>query len=72
VRQYNSSTWLRNREQNWVGCRIGTEDMSVEDLVENAMSVIEFVKGKIKRPLEGSVRIYVKTTMGPPVEVLYT
>lgn len=72
IRQYTSSTWLRNREQNWVGCRIGTEDMSIEDLAENAVSVIEFVKNKIKRPLEGSVRIYVKTTMGPTVEVLYT
>ncbi|MEM0066275.1 MAG: 50S ribosomal protein L1 [Sulfolobales archaeon] len=72
LRQYSSSTWLRNREQNWVGCRIGTEDMSADDLAENAMSVIEFVKNKIKRPLEGSVRIYVKTTMGPAVEVLYT
>lgn len=72
VKQYSSSTWLRNREQNWVGCRIGTEDMTAEDLAENAMSVIEFVRGKIKRPLEGSVRIYVKTTMGPAVEVLYT
>lgn len=72
VKQYSSSTWLRNREQNWVGCRIGAEGMSAEDLAENAMSVIEFVKSKIKRPLEGSVRIYVKTTMGPAVEVLYT
>jgi len=72
VKQYSNSTWLRNREQNWVGCRIGTEDMPADDLAENAMAVIEFVRNKIKRPLEGSVRIYVKTTMGPVVEVLYT
>lgn len=71
IKQYSNSTRLRNKEQNWVGCRIGVEDMAVEDLAENAMTVIEFVKNKIKRPLEGSVRIYVKTTMGPPVEVLY-
>ncbi|MEM1623356.1 MAG: 50S ribosomal protein L1 [Sulfolobales archaeon] len=72
LKQYGSSTWLRNKEQNWVGCRIGTEDMPVDDLVENAMSVIEFVKNKIRRPLEGAVRIYVKTTMGPAVEVIYS
>ena len=72
VRQYSNSTWLRNKEQNWVGCRIGTEDMAVEDLAENAMAVVEFVRNKIKRPLEGSVRIYVKTTMGPNVEVIYS
>jgi large subunit ribosomal protein L1 len=72
VRQYSSSTWLRNKEQNWVGCRIGTEDLPLEDLVDNAMAVIDFVSNKIKRPLEGSVRIFVKTTMGIPVEVLYS
>lgn len=72
IKQYSSSTRLRNKEQNWVGCRIGVEGMPIGDLVENAMTVIEFVRNKIKRPLEGSVRIYVKTTMGPPVEVLYT
>jgi large subunit ribosomal protein L1 len=72
VKQYSSSTWLRNKEQNWVGCRIGTEDQPIEDLVDNAMAVIEFVGSKIKRPLEGSTRIFVKTTMGIPVEVLYS
>jgi hypothetical protein len=36
------------------------------------MAVIEFVGSKIKRPLEGSTRIFVKTTMGIPVEVLYS
>jgi large subunit ribosomal protein L1 len=72
VKQYSSSTWLRNKEQNWVGCRIGTEDQPIEDLVDNAMAVIEFVGSKIKRPLEGSARIFVKTTMGIPVEVLYS
>jgi len=72
VKQYSSSTWLRNKEQNWVGCRIGTEDLPLEDLVDNAMAVIEFVSNKIKRPLEGSTRMFVKTTMGLPVEVLYS
>jgi len=72
VKQYSSSTWLRNKEQNWVGCRIGTEDLPIEDLVDNAMAVVEFVSNKIKRPLEGSTRIFVKTTMGIPIEVLYS
>ncbi len=71
VKQYSNSTRLRNKEQNWVGCRIGVEGMPVEDLAENAMAVVEFVRNKIKKPLEGTTRIYVKTTMGPPVEVLY-
>ncbi len=70
IRRFENSVRLRNKEQAWVGCRIGTEDMSPEDLAENAMAVIERIKAKFKRPLETSARIYVKTTMGPPVEVV--
>ncbi len=69
IRRYTNSVRLRNKEQAWVGCKIGTEDMSPEDLAENAMAVIEHIKTKFKRPFETSTRIYVKTTMGPPVEV---
>ncbi len=69
VKRYSNSVRLRNKEQAWVGCKIGTEDMDVEDLAENAMAVIEHIKNKFKRPFETSARVYVKTTMGPSVEV---
>lgn len=69
VKRYSNSVRLRNKEQVWVGCRIGTEDMSLDDLADNAMTVIEHIKGKFKRPFETSTKLYVKTTMGPPVEV---
>ncbi|RLG80674.1 MAG: 50S ribosomal protein L1 [Thermoprotei archaeon] len=69
VKRYMNTTRLRNKEQLWVGCRVGSEDMEPEDIVENILAVLEHVKGKIKRPLETSTKIYVKTSMGPPVEV---
>ncbi len=70
IKRFERSVRLRNKEQAWVGCKIGTEDMSPEDLADNALAVIEHIRGKFKRPLETSAKIYVKTTMGPPVEVL--
>jgi len=70
VKRFLLSTRLRNKEQSWVGCRVGTEDMSPEDIAENIMTVLEHIKSKIKRPLETSTKIYVKTSMGPPVEVM--
>ena len=69
AKRYSNSVRLRNKEQAWVGCKIGTEDMDPEDLAENAMTIIEHIKNKFKRPFETSVKVYVKTTMGPSVEV---
>ncbi|MEM0504236.1 MAG: 50S ribosomal protein L1 [Sulfolobales archaeon] len=70
IKQYSMSTRLRNKEQAWVGCRVGTEDMDPKDLVDNIAVVLEYIESKIKKPLETSCRIYVKTTMGPSVEVV--
>ncbi|OYT48016.1 MAG: 50S ribosomal protein L1 [Desulfurococcales archaeon ex4484_42] len=70
VKRYMLSTRLRNKEQPWVACKVGTEDMNPEDIAENIMTVLEHIKSKIKRPLEAATKIYVKTTMGPPVEVM--
>ncbi len=70
IKRYKSTTRLRNKEQVWVGCRVGTEDMKAEDIVDNIMAVIEHIKTKFKRPFETSTRVFIKTTMGPPVEVI--
>ena len=68
VKRYLRSVRLRNKEQAWVGCRIGTEDMDPGDLAENALAVIEKIKAKYKRPFE-TTKLYIKTTMGLPIEV---
>lgn len=72
VRQYSMSVRLRNKEQAWVGCKVGDEGMRPEDISENVVAVLEHIRSKVKRPLEGLCRVYVKTTMGPPVEVMLT
>jgi len=69
IEQYKRTTRLRNKDQPWVGCRIGTEDMSIDDLVENAVAVLQHIEGKVHRPLAQFARIYVKVTMGPSIEV---
>jgi large subunit ribosomal protein L1 len=70
IKQYSMSTRLRNKEQPWVGCRVGTEDMDPDDITENIMTVLEFIESKIKKPIESVCRVYIKTTMGEPVEVM--
>ena len=67
VERYSRAVWVRIRNQPQVACRIGSEDMSVEDLTENALTVLSLVESKLGAQKIGS--IYVKKTMSPPVEV---
>lgn len=70
INYYRSVTRLRNKEQLFVSCRVGSEKMSPEDLAENIMTILNYVENKVKQPLEQIVEyIVIKTTMGPPVRV---
>lgn len=46
---------------------IGTEEMSVDDLCENAEAVFMIIKNKVKE--SGIKNIYIKLTMGKPIVV---
>jgi large subunit ribosomal protein L1 len=60
---------VRLRSQPILQCRIGTEDMSDEQIAENIEAVIRRLEGKLKRGLKNIRSIVVKTAMGPPVRL---
>ena len=60
---------LRTRRAPIIQCRVGTEDMSDEQLVENIQAVIGRLEAKLKKGLKNIASIYVKETMGPAVKV---
>ncbi|HDI31420.1 MAG: 50S ribosomal protein L1 [Thermoprotei archaeon] len=67
IERAKRSVRLRIRDQPLVMCRIGTEDQSEKELAENANEVLNALLRKFEpRNIE---RVYVKLTMGPPVEV---
>ncbi len=69
IRRSKSSVRLNTKGKYLptVQALIGTEVMSVDDLVENAESVYDAVKGRVS---EGNIKsIYVKLTMGTPARV---
>ncbi len=69
VNRYRSAVMLRVKDQPQVMCRVGTEDMKVEEIVENIYKVLSTLEHKLPNPRNNIARIIVKTTMGPPVEV---
>ncbi len=64
-----SSVSVNVRNNPMVAVAIGTEDMDDEKLAENALAVIEAIKGKL--PEKSYIKkIYIKTSMGPSVRVI--
>jgi len=58
-----------NKGQLSIHAKIGSEDMPDEQVAENALAVIEEMERKVG-DLGGKIKsVYVKTTMGKPVEL---
>lgn len=60
---------IRVRDQPVVQCRVGTEDMPSEKLVENVEAVVAALEGKLERGMGNVKSVLVKTAMGGPVKV---
>jgi len=60
---------VRTRGQPVLQCRIGTEDMSDEQITENIQAVLRRLEGKLKKGLKNIRTMVIKTAMGPPVEL---
>ncbi|MFP3259789.1 MAG: 50S ribosomal protein L1 [Sulfolobus sp.] len=68
INRYKRSTLVKTKDQPQIQTFIGTEDMSAEDLTENALAVLNAIENKVR--IDAYLRaIYVKTTMGKVVKV---
>jgi len=68
IETYKKAVYVRTKDQPQIMARIGTEDMDVEQLAENALAIISTISAKLKNPKYNIAKIVVKTTMGPAVE----
>jgi len=69
IEKQRRTVQVRLRSQPILQCRIGTEDMSDEQIAENIEAVIRRLEGKLKRGLKNIRSIVVKTAMGPPIRL---
>jgi large subunit ribosomal protein L1 len=63
---------VRMREQPVLQCRIGTEAMADEKLVENIQAVVSRIEQKLERGFKNIGEILVKGTMSKPVKISLT
>lgn len=69
INRVRKTVRLRVRDQLVLSCRVGTEDMSSEQISDNIQAVVSAVEAKLERGLRNVSEVLVKTTMGHPVKV---
>jgi large subunit ribosomal protein L1 len=62
---------VRMREQPVLQCRIGTENMTDDKLIENAQAVVSRIEQKLERGFKNIAEILLKSTMSKPVKVSF-
>jgi len=62
---------VRMREQPVLQCRIGTENMTDDKLIENVQAVVSRIEQKLERGFKNIAEILLKATMGKPVKVSF-
>ncbi len=70
IERLRKSVKIRTRDKPVFHAPIGTREMDVDKLADNAMEILKVVENKYDNPSQVIKSIYVKTTMGPAVRVI--
>jgi large subunit ribosomal protein L1 len=71
VSNHRKMVRVRMREQPVLQCRVGTEGMADEKLVENIQAVVSRIEQKLERGFKNIGEILVKATMSEPVKIAF-
>ncbi|MEM4246574.1 MAG: 50S ribosomal protein L1, partial [Candidatus Bathyarchaeia archaeon] len=69
IAKHRRTIKIRIRDQPAVRCRVATEDMSDEKIVENLSAVIAGVESRLAKGGKNIAAVLLKATMGKPVRV---
>lgn len=69
IKRHRKMIRIKTKDQPQIQCRVATEDMANEEIIENIQAVISKVESKLEKGFKNIAGIVLKTTMGPPVEV---
>lgn len=63
---------VRVRDQAAIRCRVATEDMPDDKIIENIQTAYSGIEAKLERGSKNVGKLILKTTMGPPIKVQLT
>ena len=69
IERHRRRTRVRARGQPTLQCRVGTQNMTDEELLDNIQTVVRRIEGRLRRGMRNIDSVYLKLTMGPPVKV---
>jgi large subunit ribosomal protein L1 len=69
IEKHRKTIIVRMRNQPILQCRVGTENMKEEEIVENIQTVLRAFEAKLKRGTKNIKSAYIKTSMGTPVKI---
>jgi large subunit ribosomal protein L1 len=69
ITRYSRTCTVRLRQNPVIHCRIGTESMNDQELAANIRTVLNEIEHRMEQGVSNIHRTYVKTTMGPAVEI---
>jgi large subunit ribosomal protein L1 len=69
IAKHRKTVVVRMRNQPVIQTRVGTQNQSDEELVDNILAVLRVLEGKLKRGLKNVDVAFVKTSMGTPIEI---
>src|SRR6266705_1332125 len=72
IKRQRRNARLKMKDQPVIQCKVGTEDMPDDVLVQNIQTVISRLESKLERGSKNISSVAVKTTMGPLVKVTTT
>jgi len=69
IERYRRNLRLKMKDQAVVQCKVGTEDMTDDALVQNIQTVISRLEAKLEKGPKNIKSIAIKASMGPPVKI---
>jgi large subunit ribosomal protein L1 len=69
VNRMKNTVQLRSRDRRTFHTRVGAQDMSAEDIADNVDVIVRRLEANLEKGPLNIDSMYVKTTMGPSVEV---
>lgn len=67
--KHRKTVVVRMRSQPIIQVSVGTQQMKDEDLVDNTMTILRVLDGKLKRGLKNVKYAFIKTSMGEPIKI---